>query len=263
MIWQGQVTGVIHVLHDAESRCFTQTDLELVTLFANHAAIAVENARLYERALQDAKTKATLLDEVNHRVKNTLTAIIGLLHVEQSYAEMADQAAYEAIIQNLTNRVSGLATVHDLLSASEWAPLPLSDLAGQVIKSATQMCPRDKQVFIDTPPSPVRVTPDQAHNLALVINELATNTIKHTLPGRNEAHISVRIALEDDGLASHAILFEYRDDGPGYPEDVLRLERHAVGFDLIKNLTRQSLRGELSLHNDEGAVAVIRFPAQA
>lgn len=258
MVWQGQVTGVIHVLHDVESRCFTQADLELLTLFANHAAIAVENARLYEKALQDAKTKSFLLDEVNHRVKNTLVAIIGLLHVEQSYAAMADHTTYEAIIRNLTNRVSGLATVHDLLSASEWAPLPLSDLAGQVIKSAMQIRPRDKQVFIDVPPSPVRVTPDQAHNLALVINELATNTIKHTLPGRNEAHISVRIALEDD-----VVLFEYRDDGPGYPEDVLQLERHAVGFDLIKNLTRQNLRGELSLHNDEGAVTVIRLPAQA
>jgi len=102
------------------------------------------------------------------------------------------------------------------------------------------------------------VTPDQAHNLALVINELATNTIQHTLPGRSTAHVSVRIALEDG-----VILLEYRDDGPGYPEDVLQLERHAVGFDLIQNLTRLGLRGELSLHNDEGAVAVIRFPAQA
>jgi len=259
MIWQGQVTGVINVLHDVETRRFTQADLELLTLFANHAAIAVENARLYEKALQDAKTKSTLLDEVNHRVKNTLVAIIGLLHIEQDYAAMADHAAYEAIIQNLTNRVSGLATVHDLLSASEWAPLPLSSLAGQVIKSATQMCPRDKQVFIDVHPSQVQVTPDQAHNLAIVINELATNTIQHTLPGRSTARISVRIALEEN----NNIVLEIQDDGPGYPEDVLQLERHAVGFDLIKNLTRQSLRGELSLHNDEGAVAVIRFPAQA
>ncbi len=258
MIWQGQVTGVIHVLHNVESRRFTQADLELLTLFANHAAIAVENARLYEKALQDAKTKATLLDEVNHRVNNTLVAIIGLLHIEQSYAAMADYATYEAIIQNLTNRVSGLATVHSLLSASEWAPLPLSDLAGQVIKSALGMRPRDKEVFIDAPPSPVQVTPDQVHNLAIVINELATNTIRHTLPGRSTARISVRITLEDD-----AILFEYRDDGPGYPEDVLQLERHAVGFDLIRNLVHKSLRGELSLHNDEGAVTVIRFPARA
>jgi GAF domain-containing protein/response regulator RpfG family c-di-GMP phosphodiesterase len=53
MIWQGQVTGVIHVRHDVESRRFTQADLELLTLFANHAAIAVESARLYEKALKE------------------------------------------------------------------------------------------------------------------------------------------------------------------------------------------------------------------
>ena len=53
MIWQGQVTGVIHVLHDVESRRFTQADLELLALFANHAAIAVENARLYEQTQKE------------------------------------------------------------------------------------------------------------------------------------------------------------------------------------------------------------------
>jgi PAS domain S-box-containing protein len=49
MIWQGRVTGVIHVLHDTASRRFTQADQELLTLFANHAAIAVENTRLLEQ----------------------------------------------------------------------------------------------------------------------------------------------------------------------------------------------------------------------
>jgi len=50
MIWQGQVIGVIHVLDDVESKHFTEADLALLTLFANHAAIAVENTRLYEAA---------------------------------------------------------------------------------------------------------------------------------------------------------------------------------------------------------------------
>ena len=49
MIWHGRVTGVIHVLHDTASRRFTQADQELLSLFANHAAIAVENARLMEQ----------------------------------------------------------------------------------------------------------------------------------------------------------------------------------------------------------------------
>ena len=54
----------------------------------------------------------------------------------------------------------------------------------------------------------------------------------------------------------------FRDDGPGYPEDVLRLERHGVGFDLIQNIVRDSLHGDLFLQNDPGAEAVVRFKAQ-
>ena len=102
------------------------------------------------------------------------------------------------------------------------------------------------------------MTSDQAYHLALVINELATNTAKHGLQERDTAHIAIRVTLDDD-----TIRFEFRDDGPGYPEEVLRLERHNVGFDLIQNIVRKSLRGELALHNDPGAVAVIRFKAKA
>jgi len=219
-----------------------------------------ELQRLYEQAQRDAETKATLLNEVNHRVKNNLLAIVGFLYAERRYAETTDQAAYRAITQSLMNRVNGLSTVHGLLSASEWAPLLLSDLAGQVVRSSLQMLPRHKGVSVEVTPSPLRVTPDQAHSLALVINELATNTVKHALQERDTGRIIVRIALEDE---DDTVRFEFRDDGPGYLEDVLQLERYSVGFDLIQNMVRKDLRGELSLHNDDGAVAEIRFKAQA
>ncbi len=50
MIWQGQVNGVLHVLRKDP---FTQGDLDQLSLFANHAAVAVENARLYEAVAQE------------------------------------------------------------------------------------------------------------------------------------------------------------------------------------------------------------------
>jgi PAS domain S-box-containing protein len=54
VIWQGQVTGVIDVLDDRPQH-FTKADQELLTLFANHAAIAIENARLMEQEKRHAE----------------------------------------------------------------------------------------------------------------------------------------------------------------------------------------------------------------
>ena len=51
--WQGKVTGVLQVLRDEQKMKFTQDDLVLLTVFANHAAVAVENARLYSSLTQE------------------------------------------------------------------------------------------------------------------------------------------------------------------------------------------------------------------
>ena len=247
------VIGVLQVLDTGVGR-FSETDLELLEPLAASAAIAIENARLYEEVRQDAETRATLLREVNHRVKNNLTAIIGLLHAERRYVKMEERAVYQTIMQSLVGRVQGLATVHSMLSASEWTPLLLSELAVQIIHSSLHVLPRDKRVSVDVTPSLAHVTSDQAHNLALVINELTTNTVKHGLQEKGVARIGVHIKLDGS-----TVTLEFRDNGPGYPEEVLQLERSNVGFDLIQNIVRKSLHGKLSLHNDHGAVAVIQF----
>jgi GAF domain-containing protein len=47
-LWQGRVTGVLHVLRTRADRTFSQADVDLLTVFANQAAVALENARLLE-----------------------------------------------------------------------------------------------------------------------------------------------------------------------------------------------------------------------
>ena len=262
---------------------FSDEDLALAETFATYASIALKNAqahrdlqdsesrfrrlaleneRLYERAQRDAETRAVLLREVNHRVQNNLSAIIGLLHAERRHSGLKGQPGCQSIMEDLVGRVEGLARVHRLLSASEWAPLQLSDLVTHIIDSTLQSLPRDSEISVDVPPSPVRVTSDQAHNLGLVISELASNSVKYALQGRDAARICVRInVIEDD--AKRTVALEFRDDGPGYPEEVLRLERYSVGFDLIQSIVDRNLGGELSLHTDGGAVTIIRFEAEA
>jgi PAS domain S-box-containing protein len=257
--WGDEFLGVLSVSTlDNSTRTFSPADGELLRLFATQAAIAIKNAQMYERAQQDAKEKAMLLREVNHRVKNNLTGIIGLLHAAKSRVEVKDQATYQATMNELIGRVRGLATVHAMLSASQWRPLPLSELAAKVIRATLHALPNEKHVSVDVRPSPVHVTPNQAHNLALVLNELTINTVKHALGERDRVHVTFQVAL-DGGTAR----CEFRDDGPGYPQEVLKLERRGIGFNLIQGIVHNNLGGELALRNEGGAVALIEFRCAA
>ncbi|RME43081.1 MAG: GAF domain-containing protein, partial [Chloroflexi bacterium] len=101
MIWQGQVTGVIHVLHDVEVRRFTQADLELLSLFASQAAIAVENARLLEAEREQrraAETRAAELREREHYL--ALLNDITLAAIETS--------DFQTMLQTLADRLGEL-----------------------------------------------------------------------------------------------------------------------------------------------------------
>ncbi|MGA2239774.1 MAG: PAS domain S-box protein [Candidatus Bathyarchaeia archaeon] len=56
MIWQDRVIGIIHVMEESKARRFTQADLEMLMLFANHATIAVERTRT-EEALKESEER--------------------------------------------------------------------------------------------------------------------------------------------------------------------------------------------------------------
>lgn len=260
------VIGVLQAVA-AEYDRFSQTDVVIFESLAATAAIAIENARLYEQARQYAETKARLLNEVNHRVKNNLATIVGLLYAERRRSSMQDEANYQDILQDLIGRVQGLATVHSQLSAAEWAPLPLSPLTRQVIDAALKVLPTNKDLSVDVSPSrSIKVSPKQANSLALIINELVTNTVKHAFSERQQGHIQVKIGLEREtgspsNHSSGTVMFEFRDNGPGYPEPVLQKEMHRVGLYLIESMVVQDLRGKLRFFNDHGAVTSIRFKA--
>ena len=213
LIVQAELIGSLNVGADSPGS-FNPDHLDIVEEVADSLAIAIQYARLFEQAQRDAETKVRLLHEVNHRVKNNLAAIVGLLYVEQNHKK--HQPVCHALLSELINRIESLATVHHLLSASQWSNLRLSELATQIVDSVLQTVPSNKRASVTVSPAEsVYVTPKQANSLAMVINELATNTIKYAVLTRHTVFIAVRIVAEND-----TILLEYRDDGPGIDEKV-------------------------------------------
>ncbi len=236
---------------------FDDRDAEILRGLAGYAAIAVYNAQLYEQARQDAETKALLLHEVNHRVKNNLDGILGMLYIERRHAPPEALPAYGPIIEDLTQRIMGLAQVHQMLSEQEWAPLNLGQLAETIIQMSLQNALDDVSFTLDIPPTAITVEPGQAHHLALILSELTTNTLKHAIADRDAVHIEVQITQEDN-----IITLIYRNDGPGFPEEVLNLESHSAGLDIIKRSVRHSLQGQITLRNTpDGAETELHFKA--
>jgi len=245
--------GVVQAVDEKNNR-FTSADLALLESLAATAAIAIENVRLYEQARQDAETKSMLLNEVNHRVKNNLAAIIGLLYAERRHIGEKGQVSYKTMMTDLINRIQGLGTVHSMLSATEWAPLQLNDLTQQIIHSALQGLPSAKRIVVKVAGSAVSVCAKQANSLTLVINELTTNSMKYAFIGRNTGTISANISLDDD-----IIYLEFRDDGPGYAPEILQTKTRGLGLYLIDNIVRNDLHGTVDLVNSGGAVTKIKF----
>ncbi|HEX8992789.1 MAG TPA: GAF domain-containing protein [Anaerolineales bacterium] len=87
MRWQGSVVGVLHVLDSTQVRSFTQEDLRMVSLFANQAALAVENARLFKETSQRAQ-EAGVIAAVGRDISKTLELDVTLERIAAHAKEL-------------------------------------------------------------------------------------------------------------------------------------------------------------------------------
>ncbi|MBN1178388.1 MAG: ATP-binding protein [Anaerolineae bacterium] len=249
----GAVRGTVSAFVDITDR--KRVEVALRESEARFRELAWENAVLLEQARKDAQMQETLLQEVNHRVKNNLAAIIGLIQAEKRRARLGAEPSCLSAMDGLAQRIRGLALVHDMLSAVDWSPLRLDRLIYEVASSVFQMATCDCPVSLDVAESPVRVTDKQASSLALVLNELAMNVNKYVVSAGVAARVSVCVDVVEG-----AVSVEWRDDGPGFPAQVLNGEAQGVGLYLVNALMRHDLYGDVMLCNDHGAVVRLTFP---
>ena len=206
-------------------------------------------------AKADVETKEILLREINHRVKNNLSSFIGMLYAEKKQSRRNLNEAQMEHVDSLINRVKGISIAHELLSRSRWAPISLFTLSEKIVHSLNHLIPVDRFIKTKITPSAVSLDTDQTHSMAVVINELFSNCIKHAAGAGEETEVSIEIK-EKKGK----ITYIYSDNGPGFPEEVLNSESYNVGLYLVKNIVRQNLMGTVKIENKDGARVIIQFP---
>ncbi|MCE3294782.1 MAG: sensor protein family [Crocinitomicaceae bacterium] len=177
--------------------------------------IEAELSHTLEQVNKQNNDKTVLLQEIHHRVKNNLQIIISLLRLQANSHTNSDvqDAIYEAI-----ERVNSISLVHEHLYKNP--NLGEIDLSGYIRDLGEEL----KRVFIKDFDVEIRVeTNDTQLNikviipLALILNELITNSLKYAFRNTRSGQISIRLFVKDDILHFH-----YADNGEWFHNDYSR-----------------------------------------
>jgi len=265
LIAREKVIGVLEAVNKKGEAEFTQEDIELLTVLGDQAAVAVQNALLFQQS--------DLISEIVHEMRTPLTSVIAyadLMHrpgaTLSQCIQFADIIRREAErINEIANNFLDLARLESGRASLARDPVEL----GTVIRMAVnvlmpQADNKQIEVSVDVPAAMPSVIGD-AQRLHQVMLNLLSNAVKYCHPGDN---VTITARGEEDHVT-----VSVADTGPGIPADALShiferfyrvpdAENQAVGTGLGLTITRQVIEahgGEIHVSSEEGHGATFTF----
>ncbi|MGY6535177.1 MAG: sensor histidine kinase [Pararhodobacter sp.] len=191
-------------------------------------------ALLRERMVEKAELHAALEQnrllyrELQHRLKNNIHLIGALLRLS---ARDQDSPEVGVVIDGAMRRIQAMGRTQEAIyEARSLNTLDARPFIERILRGLTHsLMPHGR---IDAQLDDVIIQADAAHNLALIVNELATNAMKY---GRQDADALLSVALRHDP-ASDTMILEIADNGPGFDPATVQ---HSSGLALCEALVSQ------------------------
>ena len=175
-----------------------------------------------------------LLRELNHRVKNNMQMVQSLLHAA---ARRTTSKEAQLVLHETAGRIASMAAAQSVLYSTTNATwFEAKEFINSVCQTAEQILP--VKVIIECADS-ILLSNDAAMPLALIINELLTNAVKHGLNREGDGVVRAGLVKEMDAFR----LF-VEDGGPGF--DLETVQERSSGIRLVQGLARQ-LGGRLEV----------------
>jgi len=270
---RGRILGAMMFVSGARRR-YSRQDVTLAQDLARRAALAVDNARLYEavqRELQEReRTQAALkrsqeataelnerlkrsVTETHHRVKNNLQVIAAM--VDMLIMDDEDEISLEEL-KRLASHIRTLAAVHDILTHETKQDGQTESVSARAVldKLLTLMQESTPGRILSYSIEDAHLPAKQSTSLALLTNELVSNAVKH-------GHGEVTVTLKN---GQSTATLEVCDDGPGFVTGFDPRKAANTGLDLVDSLSRWDLAGEVAFLNrsEGGARVVVKFPVK-
>jgi two-component system, sensor histidine kinase PdtaS len=195
--------GVLEV-DSADPGQFDEADADFLAGFAGLLGIAIERQQADAKLQAALEHQALLTREMSHRVKNSLTSVVGLLRVQARSAPSQD---VKNALEDASLRVATIAQVHDHLWRSSHVGFV------EFVDFMSELCKKLKGTTdghtLHCHADPMLLSADHAIPLGLLINELVTNAVKYAYPeGGGVIRVNVRevdghlhVEVSDQGMA--------------------------------------------------------------
>ena len=202
---------------------------------------------------KNAPEESNIVREIHHRVKNNLQLIASIMRLQMRQEESpAAQSALSGAIQ----RLMGMMQVHDLLARVDVSSVGLKDLLGRILELNIQTFLLPGQVVRHEVRGPeISLPPDPALSVALGVNELIINSLKHGFAGRKEGRVDIELE-EKSGEVCVTVV----DDGVGLSDGFSLTGSSHLGLRLVQSVVRDDLKGRFEVISNEGVSALMQFP---
>ena len=253
-VWlEGKLLGVL--CHETfKTRHWTFEEQDFASSLAHLISLGLEASRrkeAEENLKASLKEKEILMKEIHHRAKNNLTIISSLLNIQSRY--ISDKEARD-VFKESQNRARSMALIHEKLYRSD----ELKEINfGEYIKNLTAELFHSYQtssgIKLVMDIEDVDLDINTSVPLALIVNEIVTNSLKYAFPDKKTGNISVSFNKKCDELQ-----LVVEDNGIGFPGDLDFKNTNSLGMQLVTSLTEQ-IKGNIKLKRDNGTKFIIDF----
>ncbi len=238
-----------HELVEGRSKPFNPSELRVAeTLRATLIEVVLRLADEASALRHQANARQELLiAELNHRVRNILGVIRGLIRQSQP-----EEEAVKDFVRVVDGRIHALARAHNQITDDHWGPAPFEAL----IDAEAAAFAADKETAIHSNGPRVLLNPAAYSTMALVIHELVTNSTKYGSLSVAEGYVQIQWRRDDGG---DFILTWEEHGGP----KVARPTRKGFGTTIVDRSVPYDLGGAAEMHYDpSGFRARFRIPAR-
>ena len=205
---------------------------------------AMYRGRSVEEVRQSLHEKEVLLREVHHRVKNSLSMILGFIRLGQDDPEYSECSP---LMEHLGNKVESIALVYQHLHQGQsFSTVELSYYLNKLIPQIIDSMTIRERFTVEYDFAEAEVDADSGIWFGLIVTELITNTIRHGYENDQDGRISISLSRVRSGY-----MLDYQDYGKGLPEDYMNRAEGSLGLQLIESLTER-MGGSLTIDARNG-----------